>query len=277
MNPRQQAEGHIGSSKKTPDMSAGRGAATAAKAAASATGTDKGKKKQPNSTSAAGRKIARKTAHSLIERRRRSKMNEEFAVLKGMIPACTGEMHKLAILQASIDYVRYLEDCVDKLKAQYDEDQDRGDSTHDPLPPIRDFHPTLREDPAVGEAEMTDSDMASPELADNHDRHSQPSISPALLAQDHHHRRFSHFFTSTDLGHYGYSSSAGTSPAFGPQRPGYHVLGMASASESTLTSPILLQNDFDHEASAALLMLNKDRRGPPARGRGLSVRDLLTT
>lgn len=58
------------------------------------------KKKQPSATSAAGRKIARKTAHSLIERRRRSKMNEEFGTLKDMIPACTGqEMHKLAILQ----------------------------------------------------------------------------------------------------------------------------------------------------------------------------------
>lgn len=60
------------------------------------------KKKQPSSTSVAGRKIARKTAHSLIERRRRSKMNEEFGVLKDMIPACTGEMHKLAILQVSL-------------------------------------------------------------------------------------------------------------------------------------------------------------------------------
>ena len=59
------------------------------------------KKKQPSATSVAGRKIARKTAHSLIERRRRSKMNEEFGVLKSMIPACTGEMHKLAILQVS--------------------------------------------------------------------------------------------------------------------------------------------------------------------------------
>ena len=58
-----------------------------------------GKKKQPSASSTAGRKIARKTAHSLIERRRRSKMNEEFALLKSMIPACTGEMHKLAILQ----------------------------------------------------------------------------------------------------------------------------------------------------------------------------------
>lgn len=59
-----------------------------------------GKRKQNSSTTAAGRKIARKTAHSLIERRRRSKMNEEFGVLKDMIPACHGqEMHKLAILQ----------------------------------------------------------------------------------------------------------------------------------------------------------------------------------
>lgn len=62
------------------------------------------KKKQPSSTSVAGRKIARKTAHSLIERRRRSKMNEEFGVLKDMIPACTGEMHKLAILQVSAKF-----------------------------------------------------------------------------------------------------------------------------------------------------------------------------
>lgn len=51
----------------------------------------------------AGRKIARKTAHSLIERRRRSKMNEEFGMLKDMIPACAGQdMHKLAILQVGV-------------------------------------------------------------------------------------------------------------------------------------------------------------------------------
>lgn len=44
-------------------------------------------------------------------------MNEEFGVLKDMIPACEGvEMHKLAILQAGIEYVRYLEGCVAQLK-----------------------------------------------------------------------------------------------------------------------------------------------------------------
>ena len=62
--------------------------------------TGNGRRRHNSSTTAAGRKIARKTAHSLIERRRRSKMNEEFGVLKDMIPACRGqEMHKLAILQ----------------------------------------------------------------------------------------------------------------------------------------------------------------------------------
>lgn len=62
-----------------------------------------GKRKQGGNSTAAGRKIARKTAHSLIERRRRSKMNEEFGVLKDMIPACRDqEMHKLAILQVRI-------------------------------------------------------------------------------------------------------------------------------------------------------------------------------
>lgn len=81
-------------------------AQAADKAAAGGSAT-KGKggrgKKQNNGNTAAGRKVARKTAHSLIERRRRSKMNEEFGVLKDMIPACSGqEMHKLAILQVSL-------------------------------------------------------------------------------------------------------------------------------------------------------------------------------
>lgn len=76
------------------------GKASSNQPADSATNPASASKKKPSATSAAGRKIARKTAHSLIERRRRSKMNEEFGTLKDMIPACRGqEMHKLAILQ----------------------------------------------------------------------------------------------------------------------------------------------------------------------------------
>jgi hypothetical protein len=85
-----------GQTEEVPESSNDASKASVGKPAASTP-----RKKQPSSTSVAGRKIARKTAHSLIERRRRSKMNEEFGVLKDMIPACTGEMHKLAILQVS--------------------------------------------------------------------------------------------------------------------------------------------------------------------------------
>jgi hypothetical protein len=56
-------------------------------------------------------------------------------------------------------------------------------------------------------------------------------------------------------------------------------LGYASA----LTSPALMplresgERDLDQEATAALLMLNTDRRGIPGSGRGMSVRDLLSS
>ncbi|KAF6839926.1 helix-loop-helix dna-binding domain-containing protein [Colletotrichum plurivorum] len=269
-----------------------------AKAAAGSTAAQS-KKKQPSATSAAGRKIARKTAHSLIERRRRSKMNEEFAVLKGMIPACTGEMHKLAILQASIEYVRYLEDCVAKLKAQRDASEAlsptesglQTPSGREPWGPIPQFVPKYQQEP--DDVEMTGSEAPSPTFPapQQYSRSQQPSVSPspALLAQDSRHRHDSYSSVSTEhQRHYSYSaSSATTSPAFGPQSYPYGHGGVPSASLSTLTSPALApQRDLDQEATAALLMLNNDRRGTvssesvgPSRGagRGMSVRDLLST
>ncbi|CAK7224833.1 hypothetical protein SBRCBS47491_005689 [Sporothrix bragantina] len=385
---------------------------TAAPAAANS------KKKQPSATSAAGRKIARKTAHSLIERRRRSKMNEEFAVLKGMIPACTGEMHKLAILQASIEYVRYLEDCVATLRAQRESEQQQRNSNYTSASPGTGSHQYLSA-PFSGDAEspdveMTgtggpddddktarrrardddddedddeeededdeddkeDDDFGEEEMSSAHNntgssrrhprRRHASSASPALLAQDqaayhhqqkhqqetrhnsqsstassryspslaaavsaslaasasgsadHRHRHYGSFSYPSG----GFTTSAQTSPAFGPQQQplpalplsaaaspflygasgggmGLSSLGepAASISGSTLTSPALLpQRDMDQEATAALLMLNSDRRGTSgsisggssgngnggtangnAAGRGMSVQDLLST
>lgn len=194
---------------------------TAAATAAGKSKQEKGKKKQPSSTSAARRKIARKTAHSLIERRRRSKMNEEFGVLKDMIPACTGEMHKLAILQASIEYIRYLHDCVSQLKAQnQNRAQDSSDSqpqqhgtpaftsTSFSRPPITFGNSNAEsygqragnqngKDDDVEDVEMEDDgnqEAISPTLAIKHPTKShshstshshQASISPIVLPQDH--------------------------------------------------------------------------------------------
>ncbi|KAI1774946.1 hypothetical protein F4818DRAFT_56658 [Hypoxylon cercidicola] len=264
------------------------GQATQEKAASAGAGKNTGagsKKKQPSASSAAGRKMARKTAHSLIERRRRSKMNEEFAVLKGLIPACTGEMHKLAILQASIEYVRYLEDCITKLKEQHD-DQSTPAPPQFKLPSLNDrdvydMDDDKEDDEEEGQedVEMTNSEAPSPVYAQTPVLSNRSSISPTLLAQDARGRQHSYSSVSTEYRHYSYTAPATISPAFGPQSYSQPV-GTTSASNSTLTSPALRpQQEIDQEASAALLMLNVDRRGMNngGPGRGMSVRDLLSS
>jgi hypothetical protein len=216
--------------------------------------------------------MARKTAHSLIERRRRSKMNEEFGVLKDMIPACTGQdMHKLAILQASIQYMRYLEKCLADLKSVHEQCPRQGAKTGpsalsseeqdqpQPLPPFRQVVSTCL-----------------------------PSISPALLPSTH-------------------PSSTHTSPRHGPLPGSYHSTPVLAGLPSPALAPTAarhghsrqgsfslaapgsappspeLQMPEDREATAALLMLNTDRRswgerrnGGGKAGRGMSVRDLLS-
>ncbi|KAI1335073.1 hypothetical protein F5Y15DRAFT_260607 [Xylariaceae sp. FL0016] len=253
------------------------------------------KKKQPSATTAAGRKQARKTAHSQIERRRRSKMNDEFGVLKELIPACKGEkqMHKLAILQASIEHVRYLEDCISKLKQHISDSSMPAPPEVDlPRPSNQDLYRNdedeeEEEHDASGpeDVEMTGSEIAeapeatSPAFPPAAPRSSQPPVSPAILPQSAQARQHSYSSTSTEYRHYSFSLSAGTSPAFGPQAHP-HPTESASISHSTLTSPTLQpQRDIDREVSAALLMLNSDRRGTQIGGssRGISVKDLLSS
>lgn len=75
------------------------------------------------------------------------------------------------------------------------------------------------------------------------------------------------------------SSSVSTlpSPAYGPQQTPFqgHRFDYTT---STSTSPMLLPDPKhpDHEATTALLMLNQDRRYPSS-GRGMSVKDLLSS
>ncbi|KAJ5664182.1 hypothetical protein N7507_004913 [Penicillium longicatenatum] len=194
------------------------------------------KKKQPSATSAAGRKIARKTAHSLIERRRRSKMNEEFGTLKDMIPACTGqEMHKLAILQASIDYVNYLERCIRDLKT--------AGATHTNAPPS----PTSPEFITEGGESSQQPPQRPPSSIYSYSASESPEIMP------------------------GSGMISDTSPSFSPRTrmPSVHTLpDISSVLPSPALGPINPAMDkmhelqgIDHEASAALLMLTQDRRG----------------
>ncbi|PYI08593.1 HLH-domain-containing protein [Aspergillus sclerotiicarbonarius CBS 121057] len=212
------------------------------------------KKKQPSATSAAGRKIARKTAHSLIERRRRSKMNEEFATLKDMIPACKGQdMHKLAILQASIDYVNYLEQCILDLKT--------AGNRHTQVSPRM---PPAPPSPTSPEALAEESSLSS-----------SPSVSPELPPTDATTDAMSPLFSPRSRGPTGtvtdFASSITPSPALGPTHPpqnttlaGHSSWAVSSSSTSPVIQPrysIASSADVDHEASAALLMLNRDCRG----------------
>jgi hypothetical protein len=189
--------------------------------------------------------------------------------------------------QASIDYIRYLEDCVAKLKAQNGRRTPTPTTTQDyiPLPPAArvpynpsETYGTYNDEEDDEDVEMTGSEAHSPNYQIAPTRLQQPSISPALLAQDSRHRQASYSSASNDHRYYSYSTSSTTSPAFGPRPYEYAISN--SASNSTLPSPALLpQGDLDQEATTALLMLNTDRRGTNGSisGRGMSVKDLLTT
>ncbi|MCJ1243686.1 hypothetical protein MMC30_000883 [Trapelia coarctata] len=249
-------------------------------------------KKQPSSTSVAGKKIARKTAHSLIERRRRSKMNEEFGVLKDMIPACRDqEMHKLAILQASIDYLRYLEQCVTDLKA--------ANSTANLSVPYQSQAPTPRAVSSAPPSNNANEDSEDDDEDEDLEMQDFPSVNPspnlaATPSQDFLRSTAASTTTSPAMNpsrHNAHNSSYTSisslpSPAFSAQsyQHSYQDLYRSTFTRSTDTSPALLPSalqDADHEATAALLMLNTDRRhsgGGAGKkvGRGMSVQDLLS-
>ena len=219
-------------------------------------------------------------------------MNEEFETLKGMIPACSGQsMHKLAILQAGIDYMRYLEQCVTDLKGPH--------RTDPPVPmPSLSQAPTPRPQSAIAseassEEEEEDEDGHEMEGVDHNFQETSPAIdslpsrgpsrgytssltSPTVLPQPQ--PQQSAIWSTT--------TSALPSPAFGPRndswssldRPSLPYTHSADASPAMLPDPM---QDAAHEATAALLMLTHDRRhsrGERSRaGGGLSVRDLLSS
>ncbi|KAI4616424.1 uncharacterized protein J4E87_008690 [Alternaria ethzedia] len=228
------------------------------------------KRKQAGNATAAGRKIARKTAHSLIERRRRSKMNEEFGVLKDMIPACRGqEMHKLAILQASIEYMRYLEQCVSDLKTANSRRDSPSSATSElPPPPVRRMHDDDDEDEEQDE-EMEDA--VSPTYVEPppaQSKYTFAQASPAIYPSDR--SVYTHSTTTSPAimphdhrnGHY----SANPSPALRPSDPHHYSLGPASV-RSTVTSPSIHPSPaFSAHTPSAAHFSNPFHNGPPSTG-----------
>ncbi|KAF1930791.1 uncharacterized protein M421DRAFT_418272 [Didymella exigua CBS 183.55] len=228
-----------------------------------------GKRKHANTT-AAGRKVARKTAHSLIERRRRSKMNEEFGVLKDMIPACRGqEMHKLAILQASIEYMRYLEQCVADLKAANQARYDSPSITASDLapPPLRRAMEELDEDEEDDEdEEMQDFVSPTTDVPTSIPKSTYhfATVSPVINPFDRE-SVYSHSNTTSpamlpqDCNYY----SANPSPALQPSDP--HRYSLASVASPSLTASPAFSAQASQTPSAAVFS-NPFHNGPPSTG-----------
>lgn len=200
--------------------------------------------------------------------------------------------------------MRYLEQCLSDLKSAH---AHCGASTQPQLPPFShlgrhgDDTPTASNfrDDDVGEdsdEEMSEA-ATSPHSIRPQSVHShQPSISPAILPSAHTSpelmskpSKFGDYNRSAYQSHtHSARSSALPSPAFEPQTQASGPGGY-STNFAPLTSPALgpqrdtgLEKD-DHEATAALLMLNTDRRswssaagGNGSGGRSMSVRDLLS-
>ena len=238
-------------------------------------------------------------------------MNEEFATLQAMIPACTGqEMHKLSILQvrmpfafinrgaampkridcyssdfldqASIDYLRYLENCVTDLRAA-------NNALSTPLvqpqaPPLRASNLSLTslddneddEDDQGGRPGDEDETMEDATAPSGH-------ATPLVCAQ-----KSGSYATPMSIANspginaqYTFGHSL-PSPVYGPQTQlqQSQLPGSGHTSASALTSPTLMPGkNQDEEATEVLLSLNKDRRYSTSDSkarRGLSVKDLLT-
>lgn len=200
--------------------------------------------------------------------------------------------------------MRYLEQCLSDLKSAHAHCGASSSASHPRLPPFSqlgrhgDSTPTasnFREDDASdSDAEMSEATSPRsirPQSGSSIQSH-QPSISPAILPSAQtspeilsKHSKFGSYGGPYHSRPHSARSSALPSPAFEPQTQASGPGGY-STSFAPLTSPALrpqgepLEKD-DHEATAALLMLNTDRRSWSSAGgnvsaRSMSVRDLLS-
>ncbi|KAI9801983.1 MAG: hypothetical protein M1825_003039 [Sarcosagium campestre] len=228
------------------------------------------KKGKGRQGTAAGRKTARKTAHSLIERRRRAKMNEEFGVLKQMVPACRDQdLHKLSILQGSIEYLQYLETCVSELQngsrrsiASAERSNEPTQAQHNATRSSHTSHSGIKRslDTMTSQDELMLDQGSSSTQATRFDCRRDSSSSSLLLG--------SPFLTgSAPL-----PPLENTSPTTisGGERKSKHAI------DEGLQQPrVGAERDVDREATEALLLLNSDRRS--CRSQGISVQDLLSS
>lgn len=205
-----------------------------------------------------------------------------YALLGAAVPSRRDHDPSDILNQASIDYLRYLENCVTDLRAA-------NNALSTPLvqpqaPPLRASNLSLTslddneddEDDQRGKPGDEDDPMEDATAPGG-------NATPLVSAQ-----KSGSYATPMSIANspginaqytFGYSLP---SPAHGPQTQSQQSQpsGSGHASASALTSPTILPSkNQDEEATEVLLSLNKDRRYSTSDGkarRGLSVKDLLT-
>lgn len=246
-------------SKSSSQLAHGRKRSESGKSGTSAAGPS-GVAGPSHKSTAASRRTARKTAHSIIERRRRSKMNDEFETLKELVPAARGQnMHKLAILQAGIEYVRYLEDCIHGLKGAR---QQSGASSFKgtPMQLPADLHQRpAKADTSMHNDEMEDDDdenddddddMDEDDAEDSERETEEPTMgsTPRASRPGSMHKSVSNtpspaiYPLNSHASISSYALSTGSpSPAI---LPSYKTAYSTTTGSSTLPSPALLPHDY---------------------------------
>ncbi|KAI8814658.1 hypothetical protein BJ742DRAFT_766459 [Cladochytrium replicatum] len=92
------------------------------------------------------RHLKRKLSHSAIERRRRERINDKIMVLKSLVPACANQqnLHKLCILQNTIDYIAHLHNL---LPDRHAVDYIASTNVLSPSPPVSPHMPPQKREP----------------------------------------------------------------------------------------------------------------------------------
>lgn len=203
--------------------------------------------------------------------------------------SCDASLLKPIIQQASIDYLRYLEQCISNLQAANNSMSNPIAQTHAPPRLNTSFSPESEDNEISDDDDDEDQDQ---EMANTGSTVTTPAFS-ALDAQSraasaYESPQSTHTSPALDptIPHLTSSSSYASttvstlpSPAYGPQHTPLHGPRFGGYTTSATTSPILLPDPKhpDHEATAALLMLNQQDRRNPCSGRGMSVKDLLSS
>lgn len=196
--------------------------------------------------------------------------------------------------------MRYLEKCVAELKASHRscrastgdppnvipqndemEEDDEDDDMSDAVSPTTIGLPSQRFGKSLPGAIA--SATTSPAIYPTDHSHYSLTTSPVLQPSDPRHYSLTSSIRSTVVSPAILPSpSIGASPAFSAHSQ-YSNFAPGASSHFSLTSPALRpQPDEretdreDHEATAALLMLNTDRRSWNGSNRGMSVKDLLS-